>query len=304
MWQGSAAAADITISKHQLQICIGAKFSMEHNVELFEERSYVPNAANRMGRRSRAAALCARDYVCLKRVHDCLDSVVEASCRNLISPKKARKAFLQLAMLRMSLLLPKTIFCVVHRIPKNNTIVSYQGGDDDFWEVFRVSRANLVRIFNALRAPPLLRLEGDHAGQVSSEFAFIVWLYYNKTGATLMAMSIHFNVEYSRLDKFLHALEIWMFEEHGFRVTNAWHFWAPRVAEFNMHLRRMDLPPPAGFEQIWAVGIDATVVRSSFCVALLYCCINSKFTHRRRFLSPSPATCCTPGPWPMVFRWS
>ena len=237
-------------------------------MQYFEERLYVPTAANRMSRRSRPAALCAKDYICLKRVHDALEDVVEASAAGIIIPKKARKAFIQLAMLRMSLLLPKNIFCIVGRIPKNTTILSYQGGDDDFWEVFRVHRANLVQIFNALRAPPLLRLPGDHAGEVPTEFAFLIWLYYNKTGCTLMQMTPHFNVEYSRLDRIMHALEMWMFEEHSFRVTDAWHFWAPRVVEFNAHLRRMNPPPPPGYEQLWAVGIDASVVRSLFCFAL------------------------------------
>ena len=268
-------------------------------MQFYEERSYQPTAANRMSRRSRAAALCAKDFICLKRLHDAIEGAIKASVAGVVKQKKARKAYIQLAMLRMSLLLPKTIYCVVHRVPKNNAIVSYEGGDDDFWEIFRVGRANLVAIFDALRAPPMLRLEGDHAGEVSSESAFIIWLYYNKTGATLMQMSPHFNVEYSRLDKFLHAFEIWMFGEHGFRVTDAWHFWAPRVAEFNEHMRRMNPPPPQGYEQLWAVGIDATVVAHR---SLLLVFIRHTIHTLRRFLSPSPATCFSPGPWQMVSR--
>jgi hypothetical protein len=44
-------------------------------------------------------------------------------------------------------------------------------------------------------------------------------------------------------------------------VTDAWHYWAPDVVQFNAQIRARDAPPQ-GFEMLWAVGIDACVVCS------------------------------------------
>jgi len=57
------------------------------------------------------------------------------------------------------------------------------------------------------------------------------------------------------------------------RVTDAWHYWAPHVAQFNARILSRDVRdvPPAGYERLWAVGIDACVVCS---VEILLCAIN------------------------------
>lgn len=44
------------------------------------------------------------------------------------------------------------------------------------------------------------------------------------------------------------------------RVTDAWHHWASQVQEFNRAIRARDPTAPPGYEQLWAVGIDACVV--------------------------------------------
>ena len=54
------------------------------------------------------------------------------------------------------------------------------------------------------------------------------------------------------------------------RVTDAWHYWAPHVEQFNAQIMSRDDPPP-GYEMLWAVGIDACVVCS---VEILLCAIN------------------------------
>jgi hypothetical protein len=75
-----------------------------------------------------------------------------------------------------------------------------------------------------------------------------------------MNLQDEFNMEYSRLRKIIKAFETWLFQQHSFRVTNAWHYWAPYVEAINTHIRDMDPPPPPGYERLWAVGIDACLV--------------------------------------------
>ena len=107
----------------------------------------------------------------------------------------------------------------------------------------------------------MLQIPYQRAGEAASEFCFILWLYYHGKGASLTDMQSHFGMDYSRIQKCMSAFEIYLFNEHSFRVTDSWHFWAPLVEDFNSHLRNMDPPPPRGYEQIWAVGIDACLVK-------------------------------------------
>lgn len=58
------------------------------------------------------------------------------------------------------------------------------------------------------------------------------------------------------------------------RITDAWHYWASHVAQFNAQIMTRDAAPP-GYEMLWAVGIDACVVRSveTCCVLLITLCL-------------------------------
>jgi hypothetical protein len=241
----------------------------ENNMQYFETRTYIPAATNRMHLRSRPAALFAKDFICLQTIHNAIEGVMQSCISGITKPKKAQKVIRKLALLRETILLPKSIFCAVHRGIKNNTIATITGGDDDFYNTFRVNRDEMLILFNAMRAPPVLRLQFDHAGVVSSEFAFILFLYYNK-GHTLAGMQEKFGIDYSRISICIHAFEIFLFDAHSFRVTDSWHFWASRVEAFNSALRNKVPPPPAGFEQIWAVGIDACLVnwQQYLCISL------------------------------------
>jgi hypothetical protein len=152
---------------------------------ILQERSYAPNVANRMHRRSRPAALHARDFNFLKMIHDAIEYVMESAVSGLAKPKRARKAYLKLVMLRSTLLLPRTIFCVVHRILKNATIATFEGGDDCIYSKFRVNRCELQQLFDSLHAPLQLYIIGEHAGPFSSEFGWLAWLRWNVSNCTL-----------------------------------------------------------------------------------------------------------------------
>jgi hypothetical protein len=123
-----------------------------------------------------------------------------------------------------------------------------------------------------------------------TELGFLAWLYINGQGCKLQDVQKEFGMEYTRINRGIHAFENWMFTEHSFRcvralsydclitvvhrITDAWHYWAPDVAQFNAQIMARDAPPP-GYEMLWAVGIDACVVfnflhHSIFC-SLLTC---------------------------------
>jgi len=252
---------------HSCGICADAQIErMPPHLEsrvmqyILEERAYAPDATNRMHIRSRPAALHARDLNVLKMIHDAMEFVMESTVSGVAKPKRARKAYMKLVVLRQTLLLPRTIYCEVYRIIKNATIATFEGGDDDIYSRFRCNRYELQLLFDSLLAPPLLRISGNHAGPFPSEFGWLAWLRYNISDCNLMDLQRDFNMEYSRLGKIVKAFESWLFRQHSFRVTNAWHFWAPQVEAFNTHLRDMDPPPPPGYEQLWAIGIDACLV--------------------------------------------
>jgi hypothetical protein len=238
-----------------MQLALSARQTMQY----LEPRTYAPSAANRMHIRSRPAAFCAKDFLCLKTVHDAIEGAIELCVERRVKYKRVRQFILQLGLLRQNIMLPQTIFCVVHRAIKNNTVATIEGGDDDIRCKYLVNRDQLLKLFLSIRAPQTIRLQGDHAGVVDSEFAFIIWRRRGM-GMKLTDMQGEFGMEYSRLRRCIEAFEIWLFENHSFRVTDSWHFWAAYVADFNLHLRQMDPPPPPGYEQLWAVGIDACLV--------------------------------------------
>ena len=186
-------------------------------MQFFEARTYAPSAANRMHIRSRPAALCAKDFINLSKVHVAMEGVLQAAVIGTMTQKKARKHYLKLGMLRLSLLLPTTIFCEVNMVPRNRTIQTLQGGDDDVKSTYKVNRDQLQLLFDSLRAPLALQLSGQHTGTFSSELGFLAWLFLNGTGCTIMTLQQVFSMEYSRLNRGIHAFEDWLFQEHSFR---------------------------------------------------------------------------------------
>ena len=244
----------------------------------FEARSYVGTSANRMHARSRPAAFHAKDFLNLQQIHNAIEAVMEACVAGSLALKPARKYFLKLAALRQNFMLPQAIYVEVKLSLKNATIRGLQGGDDAIYSVHHMNRDQLQIMYNSFNAPPFLQLAGEHTGMFPTELGFLAWLYLNGQGCKLQDVQKEFGMEYSRINRGIHAFETWMFTEHSFRcvsglsydcwftfihrVTDAWHYWAPHVAQFNAQILSRDDPPP-GYEMLWAVGIDACVVCSA-----------------------------------------
>ena len=140
-----------------------------------------------------------------------------AAVLGTVSPKKSRRIYLRLEILRKNLLLPRIIFCQVHLVPQNATIRTLDGGDDEIYCHYRMNRDQLQMSFDSLHAPPALQLAGQHAGTFPSELGFLAWLYHNTNGCRLMVSQKEFGIEYTRLNRGIRAFETWYFEEHSFR---------------------------------------------------------------------------------------
>jgi hypothetical protein len=189
--------------------------SMPH----LEARLYAPDAARRMHVRSRPAAFCAKDYINLAQIHNALEAIIKGAVLGVFKMKYVRKTYLKLGMLRRSMMFPQKIFCLVNMALKNATIATLEGGDDVVYSFYHVNRDQLQTLFDSMRAPPILQLPGQHAGTFPTELGFLAWLRYHGNGCKLMELQQEFGMEYSRLNKGLHAFEDWMFGEHGFRCS-------------------------------------------------------------------------------------
>jgi hypothetical protein len=162
-----------------------------------------------------------------------------------------------------------TIFNAVWRGGKNCSIDAFEGGDDDVRASFGYDRYQLHRVFQALGAPELIKLEGINTGRVTSEFAFLVWLYRMKSRDTFAAMQSKFALEWSRLLKITQAFQSWCFVTHSFRVTNALHYWAPQMRQLHGKFAALHSPPTGTYARAWSC-IDATLVPLSMPSPLLF----------------------------------
>jgi hypothetical protein len=184
-----------------------------------EARVYAPDAANRMHIRSRPAAFYAKDYINLAQIHNTLEALIKGSVIGTFKMKTVRKMYLKLGKLRMSMMLPQTIFCVVNMALKNATIATLEGGDDDVYQCYHVNRDQLQQMFESLRAPAILKLPGQHTGTFPTELGFLAWLRYYGNCCKLTDLQKEFGMEYSRINKCLHAFQQWMYDQHGFRYA-------------------------------------------------------------------------------------
>jgi hypothetical protein len=188
-------------------------------MQYFEARSYVGTSAKRMHVRSRPAAFHAKDFLNLQQIHNAIEAVMDGCVAGTLALKPARKYFVKLAILRQSFLIPQTIYCQVNLTLKNATIRSLEGGDDVVYGVYTMNRDQLQMLYDSLRAPDSLQLAGEHTGMFPTELGFLAWLYLNGQGCKLQDVQKEFGMEYSRINRGIHAFETWMFTEHSFRFA-------------------------------------------------------------------------------------
>jgi hypothetical protein len=169
--------------------------------------------------RSRPAAFSAKDFVNLQQIHNAIKAIMEACVAGSLALKPARKYYLKLAILRQNFMLPQTVYCQVNFTLKNATIRGLQGGDDDIYSVYNMNRDQLQMLYDSLHAPHHLKLAGEHTGMFPTELGFLAWLYLNGQGCKLQDLQKEFGMEYSRINRGVHAFETWMFTEHSFRCA-------------------------------------------------------------------------------------
>ena len=142
--------------------------------------------------------------------------------------------------------------------PKNRTIESIEWADDFVREFFLFNdRAQLRAALVSLRAPISLKLPGPDTGHVTTEFAFLLYVYKMSTGAKLSLMSTVFGEDYSVISRALAAFGAWLFDAHSHRLTDALHFWSQYANAFNSKIVARGLP--AEYHRVWGF-IDATLV--------------------------------------------
>lgn len=224
----------------------------------------------RTGIRSRSASLTAHDFYTLAHIDMAIDDIMlSCALRGGNAGFEALPCLLALSETRRWLTLPMSIFTAVWRGGKNNSIDTFEGGDDDVRSSFGYNRFQLHRVFNALQAPDLIKIQGKKTGVVTAEFAFLVWLYRMKSRDTLMYMQSKFALEWSRLLKISQAFQSWCFGMHSFRVTNALHFWAPRMRQLNGTFAALRSPPTGTYATAWCC-IDATLAPLSMPSPLMF----------------------------------
>ena len=222
------------------------------------------------GIRSRSASLTAHDFHTLAHIDFTIDDIM-LSCvlRGGGAGFEALPWLISLSETRRWLLLPMTVHNAVWSGGKNASIDTFEGGDDDVRAAFGYDRHQLHRVSQALQMPELIKLQGIKTGWVTSEFAFLVWLYRMKSRDTLILMQSKFAMEWSRLLKIAQAFQSWCFLTHSFRVTNALHFWAPQMRQLNGAFAALRSPPTGTYARAWSC-IDATLAPLSMPSPLMF----------------------------------
>ena len=105
-------------------------------MQFFQARTYAPSAANRMHLRSRPAALSAKDFICLKTIHDAIEGVMKSCVAGTVTARNARYAIMKLALLRKLALLfcPKPSFALFIELPKTSPSRLWKAGMMTFME--------------------------------------------------------------------------------------------------------------------------------------------------------------------------
>jgi hypothetical protein len=212
-----------------------------------------------MGIRSRPGALTARDVHTLAQIEDTVRKIMLSTLLSGGPTSKAMPSLRNLLLTRTWMLLPMTIYTAVWRGGKNDSFASLEGGDDDVYEHYGASRAQLSELFLSLRAPGVIKLLSQSSGYVCAEFAFILWIYRMKHKDSLTKMQTKFHMEWSRLSKCILAFQKWLYDNHSFRVTNAMHFWVPHIASFNAKILALEHPPSGIYSRAFGC-VDATLI--------------------------------------------
>lgn len=198
------------------------------------QRTVPRNQTKLMAQRNRAAALNAKDFNMLAQIDATIDRIKMQALTGVTELDVAMLWVEELIAIRLEIVLPMDIYVTVWQSEKNRCIATIELGDDDFASTFRAHRVQLQELFASLNAPELLKIKTQRAGYCTSEFAFIAWLWHSAKDVSFSSLQSEFHMEWSRISKCVSAFQAWFFSMHSFRVTNAFHFWAPNVERFEL----------------------------------------------------------------------
>jgi hypothetical protein len=208
---------------------------------------------------SRAAGFSAAEVLTLYRI-DRASRVALLICSKNPKNQAASAYLLWLRRLLASICRPMVLNKTVLQ-PKNRTIQSLEWGDDFVREFFVFNdREQLRAVLTALRAPDNLKLPGDSTGHVTSEFAFLLYLYKCSQNAKLSQLAAVFGEDYSIISRALSAFGTWLYDAHSHRLTDSLHFWAQYAHLYASKIRARGLPPD--YDRVWGF-IDGTLVCTS-----------------------------------------
>jgi hypothetical protein len=198
------------------------------------QRTVARNQTKMMAQRNRAAALNASDFNMLAQIDSTINRIKMQALAGFMDFGIAKIWVDELISIRLEIVLPMDVFVSVWTAEKNRTIDSIEMGDDEISSTFIAHRAQLKELFASLAAPELLEIKTQRAGYCASEFAFLAWLWHSVHDISFISLQSQFHMEWSRLAKCVSTFQAWFFSTHSFRVTNAFHFWAPNVQRFTL----------------------------------------------------------------------
>ena len=232
----------------------------EQRVVIVDQRTVHRQQRRLTAQRHRAASLNAKDFNSLAKIDATFRDLQMQVMAGILKMDAALELLGQLSLIRDHLTMPMDIHIRVWNSTKNRSISTLEYGDDEVFALFRADREQLQELFESLRAPALLQLQGSDAGYCVAEFAFVAWLYKSTKTTTYVLCQDVFHMEWSRISKCVSAFQAWFFAHHSFRVTNALRFWAPSVSSWNHVFLSLPTALPPGYEGTWCPGIDATVM--------------------------------------------
>jgi hypothetical protein len=232
----------------------------EQRVVIVDQRAVHRQQRRLTAQRHRTASLNAKDFNSLAKIDATSRDLQMQVMTGVLKMDVAMELLGQLSLIRYHFTMPMEIYVRVWNSTKNRSISTLEYGDDEVPTLFRADRAQLQELFESLRAPALLRLQGSDAGYCDAEFAFVAWLYKSTKTTTYVACQDVFHMEWSRISKCVSAFQAWFFATHSFRVTDALRFWAPNVSSWNHVFLSWPTALPPGYESTWCPGIDATVM--------------------------------------------
>jgi hypothetical protein len=232
----------------------------EQRMLYLEQRSVQRQQRRLTSQRHRAASLNASDFNSLAKVDATVRQIQHLALAGYLKLEIAMELTMQLCFIRERLTEPMDIYVHVWTSNKNRSISTLEYGDDEISSLYGADRAQLQQLFLSLRTPALFRLSGSNAGYCDAEFAFVAWMFKTTKITSYVACQSEFHMEWSRISRCVSAFQSWFYANHSFRVTNALHFWAPHVINWNRIFLAWPTALPPGYEGTWCPGIDATVM--------------------------------------------